>query len=124
LSGRYGPDPAHLVTARLHGAAKRHANWHEADESETAAAVAELREIIGDRADGAALLAEVPGILLAHEGKIDEARANGAARLCIAAGADETLIPRWIEEGRRRRENAGMPPFSAPRHRRPESREA
>jgi hypothetical protein len=96
--------------AGLTGAAQRHARWRELSESETAEAIAELQEIAGGRGD---LLAEVAGILLgAHEGALDEAKAKAAARLCHQAGADETLIPRWIEEGRRRAANAALPPFS------------
>jgi hypothetical protein len=76
-SGGSGSSPRRLcppVIARLHGAAKRHANWHELDEAETAAAVAELREILGSRDDGPALLAQVTGVLLgACEGELDEA---------------------------------------------------
>jgi hypothetical protein len=124
LSGRARPDSARLVTARLHGAAKRRANWHELDEDETAAAVAELRKILEGRDDAPALLAEVAGVLLgACEGELDEPRAKGAARLCIAAGADESLIPQWITEGQRRAENARKLPHSGqPRHmRRPPS---
>jgi hypothetical protein len=48
---------------------------------------------------------EVAGILLgASEGRLDEPRAGAAAQLCIAAGAEESMIPQWIEEGRRRAE--------------------
>ena len=83
---------------------QRHSHWRDPTEAETAAAVAELREIIGNRPDGPALLAEVAGILIgAREGELDEAKGKAAARLCIAAGADETLIPQWIQQGRRRR---------------------
>ena len=57
-------------------------------------AVVELREVAGNRPD---LLAEEAGILLgASVGKPDEPRLRAAAQLCIAAGADESLIPRWI----------------------------
>jgi hypothetical protein len=34
------------------------------------------------------------------------------AELCRMAGADEALIPQWIQEGRRRAEAAKLPPFS------------
>jgi hypothetical protein len=34
------------------------------------------------------------------------------ADLCIKAGADETLIPRWEEAGRRRAETASAIPYS------------
>ena len=66
--------------------------------------------VAGDRPD---LLAEEAGILIgASEGRLDEPRAGAAAQLCIAAGADESLIPGWIEEGRCRAEAARHPPFS------------
>ena len=42
---------------------------------------------------------------------------RAAARLCCSAGADPEAIPAWIEEGRRRRANAGRPPFSELRYR-------
>lgn len=43
-------------------------------------------------------------MLGASEGRLDEPRARAAAQLCIAAGADESMIPQWIQEGRRRAE--------------------
>jgi hypothetical protein len=96
--------------AELTGAARRHAQWRDLTEAETAAAVTELREIAGDRID---LLAEVTGILIgASEGKPDEPRSKGAAQLCNAAGADESLIPQWAEEGRRRAGMSRMMPHS------------
>ena len=99
-----------MAVAELTGAAQRHARWRELTEAETAAAVAELQEIAGDRTD---LLAEVAGLLLgAREGALDEAKAKAAAQLCRLAGADETLIPQWVEEGRRRAANARMLPHS------------
>jgi hypothetical protein len=104
------PDSDRLIVARLDGIAKRHAAWREPTEAETVVAVAELRDVVGNRAD---LLAEVAGILLGfHEGNLDEPRAKAAASFCIAAGADESLIPGWIEEGRHRAEEARLPPFS------------
>jgi hypothetical protein len=109
---RPGPDRDRLLIARIAGIARRHAPWREPTEPEIAAASAELREVAGDRAD---LLAEEAGILLGfHEGGLDEPRAKAAAQLLIAAGADESLIPGWIEEGRRRAEAARLPPFSQP----------
>ena len=47
---------------------------------------------------------------------MDEPRARQAAGLCRKAGADPQAIPRWIEEGRRRRAAARMPPFSGGLH--------
>jgi len=77
------------MVARISGVAMRHASWREPAEDEIAAAVAELRE-----------------------GGLDEPRARSAAQLLIAASADESLIPGWIEEGRRRAELRRHPPFS------------
>lgn len=45
--------------------------------------------------------------------------AKAAVQPCIAAGADESLIPRWTTEGRRRAEAARKPPFSQPARRAP-----
>lgn len=107
---RRGPDRDRLLVARIGGIAKRHAGWGTLSEAELTAAVAELRQVAGDRPD---LLAEEAGILIgASEGRLDEPRARAAAQLLIAAGADEALIPAWVEEGRRRAEAARHPPFS------------
>jgi hypothetical protein len=109
---RPNSDTDRLLVARISGIALRHARWHEPTEGETAAAVADLREVAGDRPD---LLAEQAGILLGfHEGGLDEPRAKAAASFCIAAGADQDLIPRWVTVGRERAEFAGRPPFSRP----------
>ncbi len=106
------PDPARLIVAELTGTAKHHATYTPPIGDETAAAVAELAEILEGRDDGPALLAEVAGVLLgAHEGALDEARARNAAGFCVAAGADPELVPQWIAEGRRRRAQADQPPF-------------
>jgi len=118
---RYVPGSARLIVASLSGAAERHVNWHEPTEPEAAAAVAEFGEIIADRHDGPALLAEVAGLALGtSEGRGQEyrAKARAVARLCHLAGADENLIPGWTEEGRRRA-NAVRPASGAPRRIRP-----
>jgi hypothetical protein len=105
------------LAARLMGVAKRHAPWREPTQDETDAVVPELREIAGDRPD---LLAEVAGILLgASEGELDEPRSKAAASFCIGAGADESLIPGWIEEGRRRVAIRRKTPFIDPVRRTP-----
>jgi hypothetical protein len=97
---RPGPDDGRLIVAGLSGPARRHAGYRKRTEAETADALAELREIAGDRTD---LLAETAGLLIGfHEGALDEPRAKGAAELCRVAGANEALIPQWIAEGRRR----------------------
>jgi hypothetical protein len=97
----------HLVVAALTGAAQRHANWHQLTEGRDHRRVVELQKILADRDDGPELLAEAAGILLGFsEGSLDEAKAKAAAQLGRLAGADEALIPRWAEEGRRRAASA------------------
>ena len=99
-----------MIVAELAGEARHHARWRELTGDEQATAVAGLREIAGGRAD---LLAEVAGILEGtSEGELDEPLVRQAADLCRRAGADETLIPEWIEEGRRRAESARKMPHS------------
>jgi hypothetical protein len=104
------PQADRLLIAELYGEARHRARWRELSGEEEAAAVAELRQLAGGRAD---LLAEVAGILKgAHEGELDEPLARQAAMLCRKAGADPDAIQGWIETGRERRANAGRPPFS------------
>jgi hypothetical protein len=104
------PEADRILTARMHGTAKRHAQRRELTEAEHAVAVGELRELAAGRAD---LLAHVTGILEGtSEGELDEPLARQAAGLCRAAGADPAAIAAWAEEGRRRRVAAGRPPFS------------
>jgi hypothetical protein len=104
---RRGPGADRILVAHLDGAAMRHARWRDPAPDEEAAAVAELTELAAGRAD---LLAEVAGLRLGfHAGDLDEPRARAAAYLCVKAGADEALIPAWIEEGRRRAANARTP---------------
>jgi hypothetical protein len=107
---RPGARPDRLIVAELTGAAQRHANWHQPDDAETAEAVAELLEILASRDDGAALLAEVAGLLLGfHGGGPGEPKARTAASFCVKAGADQSLIPQWTAEGRRRATAARLP---------------
>ena len=92
------PQADRLLVAELYGEARRRARWRELGSDEEAAAVAELRELAGGRAD---LLAEVAGVLESvREGEPDEPLARQAAGLCRKAGADLEAIPAWIEEGR------------------------
>jgi len=84
------------------------------DEAQRAAGAAELREVAGGRRD---LLAEVAGIMLGtaeRKGPEHEAQAQAVAELCRLAGADESLIPQWIEEGQRGAQASRLPPFSQP----------
>ena len=108
-----------MLAIRLDAIATRHARWGAITEDQAAAAVAELREVAGDRAD---LLAEVAGLALGTgeiRGQEYVARGQAVAELCRAAGADETLIPQWIDEGKRRVGARRMPPFSQPGRRPP-----
>jgi hypothetical protein len=103
-----------LLTARLSGIALRHARWGGLTEAEEASGAAELREAAGDRGD---LLAEVAGLAVGsakNRGPEYEARGQAVAEPCRMAGADEALIPQWIQEGHRRAEAAKLPPFSRP----------
>ena len=100
------------------GEVQHHARWRDLTESEETAAVDALRELAAGRAD---LLAEVAGISEgAAEGEPGEPLARQAAQLCRLAGADLEAIPAWVEEGRRRRARASMPPLSGGLH--PEGR--
>lgn len=103
------PQADRILVAQLTGEARHRASWRELTPEEEAA-VAELRELAGGRAD---LLAQVAGILEgASEGRLDEPLARCAAGLCRQAGADAEAIRGWIEEGRRRAARARQPPFS------------
>ena len=104
------PQADRILVAQLTGEARRRARWRELSSNEEAAAVTALRELAGGRAD---LLAEVAGILEgAGEGELKEPLVRQAAMLCRRAGADPEAIVAWIEEGRRRKAVASMPPFS------------
>jgi hypothetical protein len=107
---RPGPDSDRILVAELIGTARHHARWRELAQDEQDAAVTELRELAGGRAD---LLAQVAGIFEgASDGVLDEPLARQAAHLCRLAGADKTLIPQWIAEGRRRAKVARKKPHS------------
>jgi hypothetical protein len=108
------PQADRLLVAELFGEARHHTRWRELTADEETAAVSELRTLASGRSD---LLAEVAGIFEGtSEGELDEPLARQAARLCRQAGADESAIPAWIEEGRRRRIAADQPPFSGGLH--------
>lgn len=111
---RPGSGSDRLRAAALYGAARRHARWGGLTEAQKAAGAAELRQIAGNRPD---LLAQTAGLALgASEDKGPEYQLQGqaVAELCRLAGADEALIPGWIDEGKRRAEATRMPPFSQP----------
>ncbi|HJY59082.1 MAG TPA: hypothetical protein VJ418_22120 [Streptosporangiaceae bacterium] len=116
---RAGPAADRMLAVRLDAIATRHARWGAITEDQSAAAVDELREIADGRSD---LLAEVAGLALGtteRKGPEYQARGQAVARLCRMAGADESLIAPWIQEGRRRAETRRMPPFSQPGQRMP-----
>jgi len=114
------PERDHLLVSEIHGEARHYAARRELTADERAAAVAALRELASGRAD---LLAEVAGIFEGtSEGELDEPLARQAAQLCRDAGADPDAVPAWVEEGRRRRKRAGLPPFSAATRRSPRPR--
>ena len=106
-----GPDPDRLRYAQIAGAAARHAQAWLTAEQETAA-VAELKQAAAGRAD---LLAECAGTALGFgEGGQDAARYRQIAELCIAAGADQALIERWVAVGRQRAAAAAATPHAGP----------
>jgi hypothetical protein len=97
VNDHFGSESDQQTVARLTGAARRHAHQRESAETQTAAAVAELREIAGNRGD---LLAEVAGLLIGfYRRTVEDLKAQAAAGYCIAAGADLDSIPRWIDVG-------------------------
>jgi hypothetical protein len=66
--------------------------------------VAALRELAGGRAD---LRAEVSGVMEGvSEGELHQPLARPTAELCRKAGAGPETIPKWIGEGRKRRDAA------------------
>jgi hypothetical protein len=105
------PDPDRLRYAQITGTAARHAQaWLTAEQE--AAAVAELTQAAAGRTD---LLAECAGTALGFgEGGQDAARYRQIAELCIAAGADQTLIEHWITIGRERAATAKALPHAGP----------
>jgi hypothetical protein len=110
------PESDRVLVCEIRGEARRHASRGELTANGNAAAVAALRELAAGRAD---LLAEAAGTLLgASGGGLDEPLMRQAAELCRAAGADEALIPGWVEEGRRQAD-AARASSGAPRRIRP-----
>jgi hypothetical protein len=97
---RRKPNPDGIISANIAGTVSRHAGREPLDVD---AALAELREVAGDRAD---LLAERAGIIFGFR---DEDERDGRwpsralqAALCIAAGADLTRLTEWIAVGQER----------------------
>ena len=104
------PHPDRLRYAQIAGAAARHAQGWRLTADEDASAIAELTEAAAGRAD---LLAERAGTALGFgEGRPDAARYRQIAELCIAAGADQALIERWINVGRERAAAVAAIPYT------------
>ena len=104
------PDPDRLRYAQIAGAVARHALGWRLTADEEAVAVAELTEAAAGRGD---LLAERAGTALGFgEGRPDAARYRQIAELCLAAGADQALIERWIKVGRERAAAAAAIPYT------------
>jgi hypothetical protein len=94
------PKRDRVLLAEITGVARRLARARPLTDAERRDAAAMLGQVARGRAD---LLAESAGLAIGtHEGGPDEARHLQAAQLCIDAGADPSLVPQWIEEGRRR----------------------
>ena len=93
-----GPDPDHVRYAQIAAAAARYVQGGGSTAEEEAAAIAELAQAAAGRPD---LLAERAGTALGFsEGGLEAARNRQIAEFCIAAGADETLMRRWVAVGR------------------------
>jgi hypothetical protein len=98
-----------LLAARITGTAARYARGRPLTEGEEAEALASLIELAAGRTD---LLAQVAGLAIGFsEGAPDEPRQRQVAQLLIKAGADQGLIPVWVEVGRRRAEAARGVPY-------------
>jgi hypothetical protein len=104
--------PDRLTIARLMAITQRHTAKGTITSEARAQAIAELQAEAAGRTD---LLAEHAGISLAFaevrqgwEAVIGRLRAE----LAIQAGADETLIPVWLETGRERAAEARSVPFT------------
>jgi hypothetical protein len=99
-----------LLLARISGICSRHCARGQIDDLD--AAVAELQEAAGHRPD---LLAQHAGACL---GAAEEAlpllapRYRAEAELATAAGADEALIGRWIDVGRKRAAQSRLRPHT------------
>lgn len=109
------PDADGLLYGRIAGTAARHAPGWRPGGQQNAAAIAELAEIADGRAD---LLAKCAGLALGYgERQPEAAHYQRMAELCLAAGADKTLIQRWIDIGRQQAattataiSHTGLPP--------------
>jgi hypothetical protein len=93
------PDIDQVTAARI-AVTRRHARTRALTGAEQMAALTELAKAADGRVD---LLAQHAGLTVGlHENDSDAPIYLQIAQLCIQAGADTALMPRWIAEGRRR----------------------
>ncbi len=93
------PRDEDVIYARIAVAARRLSAESYPGGRDRELALAELADQASGRPD---LLARYAGLSVGlNEGSPDEDCYLRAAQLCIEAGADTTLIPYWIAEGRR-----------------------
>jgi len=102
-------DADRIRNGRIAGIAAGHAPAWRPGGRRNAAAVAELAEVADGRAD---LLAKCAGLALGYGERQPEAAHQRMAELCIAAGADKTLIQRWIDIGRQRATTTTAIPYT------------
>jgi hypothetical protein len=103
-------DAERIRYGRITGIAARHAPAWRPGGQRNAAAVAELAEVADGRAD---LLAKCAGLALGYgERQPEAAYYQAMAELCLAAGADKTLIQRWIDIGRLRAATTTAIPYT------------
>jgi hypothetical protein len=104
------PGRDRLLYGRIVSIAARHAPAWRSGGKENAAAIAELAKVADRRAD---LLAKCAGLALGYgESQPEAAHYRQMAELCIAAGADKTLIQRWIDVGRHRATTVAAIPYT------------
>ena len=98
-----------LLSARISGICSRYCTRGRIDTPD--AAVAELRQVAGDRPD---LLAAHAGLALglAEADRLGAPRYRAEAELARLSGANEAQIAGWIEIGRKRAEQARLRPYS------------
>ena len=102
------PDIGRVTAARIAAVTRRHARGRALTGAEETAALTELAEVAAGRVD---LLAQHAGLAVGfRERDSDAPICLQIAQLCIQAGADTALIPRWIAEGRRRAAARQFPP--------------
>ena len=113
------PDQAtRILVSSLHGTINHLVRLNPAQDAPFDEAVAAVQDLVGGRGDGSELLAHVAGIIIgAAQWPETLDRAARAARVLVAAGADEFLIDGWACIGAERVAARQPPPFSRPRRR-------